>query len=111
VESNKERRCLIGGERRRGWGCAKTANTRRASTACCSLRSTKQRRSQGSDRAAVFGPALLRRDLDAMAAVRAGDPCCRTREKEEGASSSRGGKPAGRKMNSEALEKISGRHP
>jgi hypothetical protein len=33
-----------------------------------------------------------RRDLDAVAAVRAGAPCCRTREKEEGASSSRGGR-------------------
>jgi hypothetical protein len=48
------------------------------------------------------------RDLDAVAAVRAGAPCCRTREKEEGASSSRGGKPAGRKMNREALEKFLG---
>jgi hypothetical protein len=49
-----------------------------------------------------------RRDLDVVAAVRAGAPCCRTREKEEGASNSRGGKPAGRKMKREALEKFLG---
>jgi hypothetical protein len=46
-----------------------------------------------------------RRDLDAVAAVRAGAPCCRTREKEEGASSSRGGRLAGRKMNREGTGK------
>jgi hypothetical protein len=34
--------------------------------------------------AAVFGPALPRRELGCMAAVQAGAPCCRTREKEEG---------------------------
>uniref|UniRef100_A0A804Q668 Uncharacterized protein n=1 Tax=Zea mays TaxID=4577 RepID=A0A804Q668_MAIZE len=51
-----------------------------------------------------------RRDLDAVAAVRAEAPCYHTREKEEGASSSRGGKPAGRKMNREALEKFLGVH-
>jgi hypothetical protein len=31
-----------GFRRRHGWGCAKTTNTRRASTACCSLHNTKQ---------------------------------------------------------------------
>jgi hypothetical protein len=45
-----------------------------------------------------------RRDLDAVAAVRAGAPCCCTREKEEG----EGDAAAGRKMNW-ALEKNSGR--
>jgi hypothetical protein len=41
--------------------------------------------------AAVFGPASLRRrNHGAMAAVRAGAPCCRTREKEEGASRAAG---------------------
>lgn len=68
----------------------------------------------GEDGATALRGLLLldrrtgRRDLDAVAAIRAGVPCCRTREKEEGASSSRGGKPAGRKMNREALEKFLG---
>jgi hypothetical protein len=43
--------------------------------------------------------------LDAAAAVRVGAPCCHTREKEEWASSSRGGKLVGRKMKREALKK------
>jgi hypothetical protein len=40
--------------------------------------------------AAVFGLASLRENLDAMAAVRAGAPCCRTRKKEEGSEQQQG---------------------
>jgi hypothetical protein len=43
VESNKDRRGLTGVNDVDVWGCAKTANTRRASTACCPRGSTKQR--------------------------------------------------------------------